>query len=228
MDAYDQIKEAAFHEEVANIAQAGGLDFLFDKVAEIFDISDEDAELMKSAGALDAIRGFVQGGAKNGVPMMSLGQHLKDMNPFSGMGKSLASSVGEGAKAISSGASSLAGKASKAWNGGAAGGVPTLGIKGHLQEMNPFAGMGKSLGEAGGAFKAAPNFKALAAEGAGAAAAPASRAAVAASAPAAKPLTSRLAVAAAAPAARRGPSMGSLAPAVAGGGGRGYPSPFDH
>lgn len=199
MNTYDQIKEAAFREELANIAQAGGLDFLFDEVAEIFDVPEEEVDLLKSAGALDALRGFAQSGAK----------------------------------AVSGGASALAGKASKAWHGGSVGGVPMLGVKGQLQQMNPFAGMGKSLSEAGGAFKAAPNFKALAAEGAGAAgaaAAPASRAAVAASAPAAKPLTSRLAVAAAAPAARRGPSMGSLVPAAAGGGGggRGYPSPFDH
>lgn len=100
----------------------------------------------KLQGAAGAVGGFLRGGEQNGIPMHSLGGQMAESNPMTGMGGSLAGAARSAGGAISGAAGSIAQKARQMWSGGQnAQGIPMMGAKQTMGEMNPMQGMGASL-----------------------------------------------------------------------------------
>lgn len=151
----EKVAAAAFLDELKSILSgpdgekvaASFHDFVLGNVSV-----DDIAEMIKSAGFFDRVKGFVGGGMQNGIPMHSLGSQMAQSNPFTGMGSSLASSARQAGGAIAGGASALAGKASGALGavgnfirGGNQNGIPMHSLGSQMAESSPFTGMGASL-----------------------------------------------------------------------------------
>jgi hypothetical protein len=182
----EKVAAAAFLDELKSIFSS----MPKEKIASVFhdlvgaggSITLEDVTgMMKEAGFFDRVKGFVQGGNQNGIPMHSLGSQLAQSNPFTGMGSSLASSARQAGGAIAGAGSALAGKASGAMGavgnflrGGNQNGIPMHSLGSQLAQSSPFTGMGASMKQN------VPGAMSALSGGGGGAAAPAARAAPAA------------------------------------------------
>jgi hypothetical protein len=116
--------------------------------------AEEITGILKEAGFFDRMKGFVQGGNQNGIPMHSLGSQLAQSNPMQGMGASLASSARQAGGAIGGAASALGGKLSAGagavgnfLRGGMQNGIPMHSFGSQMAQSNPSTGMGASLRE---------------------------------------------------------------------------------
>lgn len=106
--------------------------------------------ILKEAGFFDRMKGFVQGGSENGIPMHSLGSMMSQSNPFTGMGSSLAASARQAGGAIADKARGAGAAAGNFIRGGNQNGIPMHSLGSQLSQSNPFTGMGASLANAAG------------------------------------------------------------------------------
>jgi hypothetical protein len=141
------------------------------KIAAAEGHASVEALLTKEAGPMDlfrraagAAKGLVSGGmSAEGIPMHG----LSVMNPFRGLGSSLAGQAGQAGAAVAGGAQkavgavgdaarAVGGRISGALRGGMSPeGIPMHGVGEQLAQMNPFRGLGSSLaGQAGQAGQA--------------------------------------------------------------------------